>query len=84
MPEYTIKEINELERVFLELLDYRLFITASEYAKYYFILRAYSELSEKQKFTVEPPQSLFERLQRGVAKVEVRMRNSCIQLEQTL
>ena len=39
---YPLKEINTLERIFLSLIDYNVGIKKSEYAKYYFILRAYS------------------------------------------
>jgi len=46
-PQYTTKEINELEKVFLEFLDYNLMINASDYAKYYFILRTFAEKNKK-------------------------------------
>lgn len=39
MGDVTLREINELEKVFLELLGFDLYIKGSEYAKYYFILR---------------------------------------------
>ncbi len=87
LTEYTLKEVNELERVFLELLNYKLFITASEYAKYYFILRAYSEMQKKETFSIEPPKiSLIARLQKGINKLESKLNNSNTSkpLEQTL
>ena len=87
LTEYTLKEVNELERVFLELLNYKLFITASEYAKYYFILRAYSEMQKKETFSVEPPQiSLIDRLQKGIHKLENKLKDTGASkpLEQTL
>lgn len=41
--DVSLKEINALEMVYMELLDYRLNIKGSEYAKYYFILRTVTE-----------------------------------------
>ncbi len=39
---YTPTEINNMERRILEFIDYKLFIKASDYAKYYFILRTFA------------------------------------------
>eukprot|EP00826_Nyctotherus_ovalis_P004797 TRINITY_DN11061_c0_g1_i9.p1 TRINITY_DN11061_c0_g1~~TRINITY_DN11061_c0_g1_i9.p1 ORF type:complete len:383 (-),score=98.62 TRINITY_DN11061_c0_g1_i9:145-1173(-) len=52
-PDVTLKEINELERVYLHLLEYRMHINGSEYAKYYFILRTVAEKSN-MKFPLKP------------------------------
>jgi len=49
----SLKEINELERTYLQLLDYRLNINGSEYAKYYFILRTVAERANV-KFPLKP------------------------------
>jgi hypothetical protein len=43
MPNVTNNEINKLEQVYLEFLDFKLVIKGSEYAKYYFIMRTLSE-----------------------------------------
>lgn len=43
MPDVTLKEIANLEKVFLSLIDFDLMIRGSEYAKYYFILKTFSE-----------------------------------------
>jgi hypothetical protein len=43
MKDVTLKEINRLERVFLEFLSYELGITGPEYAKYFFILRTLAQ-----------------------------------------
>ena len=43
MKDVTIKEINEFERVFLDLIGYDLVVKGAEYAKYYFILRTIAE-----------------------------------------
>lgn len=39
MPDISLKEVNTLEKTFLELIDYKLHIRGAEYAKYYFILQ---------------------------------------------
>eukprot|EP00826_Nyctotherus_ovalis_P017049 TRINITY_DN14984_c0_g1_i16.p2 TRINITY_DN14984_c0_g1~~TRINITY_DN14984_c0_g1_i16.p2 ORF type:complete len:273 (+),score=92.75 TRINITY_DN14984_c0_g1_i16:2019-2837(+) len=52
-PDISLKEINELERIYLELLEYHMHICGSEYAKYYFILRAFAE-KVKGKFPLKP------------------------------
>ena len=36
---YTLKDINNLEKAFLDLIEYNVSITASLYASYYFELR---------------------------------------------
>jgi len=38
-PIFTLKEINMLEKLFLQELNYNLFISGTEYARYYFALR---------------------------------------------
>ncbi|CAD8124829.1 unnamed protein product [Paramecium sonneborni] len=52
-PQYRTKDINEMERIFLILLDYKLQVYPAEYAKYYFILRMYTE-SKKRSFPLRP------------------------------
>jgi len=52
-PDVSLTEINELERIYLELLDYRVQISGSEYAKYYFILRTIAERN-KVEFPLKP------------------------------
>lgn len=39
MPDISLREVNSLEKIFLELIDYKLHIRGAEYAKYYFILQ---------------------------------------------
>ncbi len=39
-PEFSLQEINALERTLLELLDYNLMIKGSEYARFFFLLRS--------------------------------------------
>ena len=43
MSDITLKEISGLEKVFLQVVDYDLVIKGSEYAKYYFILKTFSD-----------------------------------------
>ena len=43
MSDVTNGEINKLEQLFLEFIDYKLVIKGSEYAKYYFILRSLAD-----------------------------------------
>lgn len=40
---YTIRQINSMECIFLTLVDYALTVKSSDYAKYYFVLRTYSD-----------------------------------------
>ena len=42
MNDITLKEITGLEAVFLQLIDFDLVIKGGEYAKYYFILKAFA------------------------------------------
>ena len=43
MSDVTNLEINKLEQLFLEFIDYKLVIKGGEYAKYYFILRSMAD-----------------------------------------
>jgi hypothetical protein len=42
MNDITLKEIRELEKVFLGVVEFDLVIRGSEYAKYYFILKTFA------------------------------------------
>jgi hypothetical protein len=46
-PEFSLKNINRLERIFCSALKWELYISSSLYAKYYFALRS---LTEKKDF----------------------------------
>lgn len=70
----SLAEINELERIYLKLLDYKLHINGSEYAKYYFILRTVSEKANI-KFPLKPmPVGKVLELQKNAKKIEENMR----------
>ena len=42
MGDITLKEVNTLEQIFLELIGYELYIKGSDYAKYYFVLKTFA------------------------------------------
>eukprot|EP00826_Nyctotherus_ovalis_P019171 TRINITY_DN15861_c0_g1_i3.p1 TRINITY_DN15861_c0_g1~~TRINITY_DN15861_c0_g1_i3.p1 ORF type:complete len:201 (+),score=43.02 TRINITY_DN15861_c0_g1_i3:217-819(+) len=82
-PDVSLKEINELERIYLSLIGYRLNINGSEYAKYYFILRTVAERANV-KFPLKPMhidkvlelQSHAERTQQTLRSVHEIMRKT--------
>ena len=50
---YSLRDINQLEKAFLEMLQYNVSITTSLYASYYFELRTLCE-REQRSFTLKP------------------------------
>ena len=52
-PQISLREINELERIFLTLIDYKVYANGAEYAKYYFILCSYAKNPNKE-FPLQP------------------------------
>ena len=52
-PTFATKQINEMERVFLDFINYNLHVKGSEYAKYYFIMRTFAE-KNKKSFPLRP------------------------------
>jgi hypothetical protein len=52
-PQFSTSEINQLESVFLKVIDYELYIKSSDYAKYYYILRSFAE-KNKKSFPLKP------------------------------
>ena len=66
MSDVTNLEINKLEQLFLEFIDYKLVIKGAEYAKYYFILRSMAEdISKEQSASVAAVISPFENARRN-------------------
>lgn len=49
MRDVTLKQVNTLEKLFLDLVQYNLYIKGSEYAKYYFILRTFQRDLDKEE-----------------------------------
>ncbi len=73
-PDVSLAEINELERIYLRFLDYKLHINGSEYAKYYFILRTVSEKANV-KFPLKPmPLDKVLELEKNAKKIQENMK----------
>lgn len=53
LPLYSTQQINEMERVFLDFINYKLYIKCKDYAKYYFVLRTFAE-KKKKSFPLRP------------------------------
>jgi len=64
-PSVSVKDLGQLEKVLLRLLQYNVSLKASLYAKYYFELRALAERNEKN-FPVAPLDK------EGATRLEVR------------
>jgi len=70
----TLKELNAMEMTFLSLIDYNVGIKNSEYAKYYFVLRTYSE-RDKRSFPLKPLDvDTVRRLQKNAGHAEALLR----------
>ncbi|KAL4455711.1 hypothetical protein ABPG74_003121 [Tetrahymena malaccensis] len=52
-PMFDVIQINEMERVFLNFIDYNLYVKGADYAKYYFILREFAQ-KNKKSFPLRP------------------------------
>ena len=84
----TVKEINYLERKYLDLLEFKLTVSASLYAQYYFELRS---ISEENNLTFRPAPSLVTRrlearshLSRTYQKNKYTFRKKTMTLEEML
>ena len=80
-PEFSVQSINRLERIFLKLLRWKVVVSGSVYAKYYFALRSLNEQRNfRQKYNyimnINPPNS--KRLQERSKKVKARYIRSLI------
>lgn len=71
---YSLSEINEMERTFLSFINFDVQVKGSEYAKYYFILRTFSQNSAKS-FPLQPLDvETVRRLQQNGEKAEESLR----------
>ena len=70
MSDVTNYEINKLEQLFLEFIDYKLVIKGAEYAKYYFILRTMADDLRNEKSAALATISPFENTRRNKANSE--------------
>ena len=65
-----------MERIFLLLIDYELYIKSDAYAKYYFLLRTFAE-SKKKSFPLRAlPIDLVLKLQRNCNKAECKLKEA--------
>jgi len=72
---YPLKEINSMERLFLELIEYSVGIKKSEYARYYFILRTFAEKNNRS-FPLKPlAVDTVRRLQSNANRAEERLKD---------
>ena len=55
MRDVTNFEINKLEQIFLEFIDYKLVIRGGQYAKYYFIMRTLATEVNKENGEILSP-----------------------------
>ena len=70
MSDVTNYEINKLEQLFLDFIDYKLVIKGAEYAKYYFILRTMADDLRNEKNAALATISPFENARRNKANAE--------------
>lgn len=71
---YTLRQINQMECVFLTLIDYSLLLRGSDYAKYYFILRTYAE-QKHRSFPVKALDVDTVRKLQNATKVETALKD---------
>lgn len=44
---YSVKQVNDLEKLFLECIDYRMILPTNEYMKYYYLMRTFAQKNRK-------------------------------------
>jgi len=73
---YSLAEINQMERIFLSFINYEVQVSAREYAKYYFVLRTFSQDSAKS-FPLQPLDvETVRKLQRNGEKAEETLKGT--------
>jgi hypothetical protein len=72
---YPLREINSMERLFLNIIEYDVGIKKSQYAKYYFILRTFAEKNNRS-FPLKPlAVDTVRRLQSNANRAEERLKD---------
>lgn len=72
---YPLREINSLERLFLNIIEYDVGVKKSEYAKYYFVLRTFAEKNNRS-FPLKPiAVDTVRRLQSNAHRAEGRLKD---------
>ncbi|OMJ65789.1 hypothetical protein SteCoe_37618 [Stentor coeruleus] len=72
---YPLREINSMERLFLNIIEYDVGIKKSQYAKYYFVLRTFAEKNNRS-FPLKPlAVDTVRRLQSNANRAEERLKD---------
>ncbi|OMJ86918.1 hypothetical protein SteCoe_11470 [Stentor coeruleus] len=72
---YPLREINSMERLFLNIIEYDVGVKKSQYAKYYFILRTFAEKNNRS-FPLKPlAVDTVRRLQNNANRAEERLKD---------
>lgn len=72
---YPLREINSMERLFLNIIEYDVGVKKSQYAKYYFILRTFAEKNNRS-FPLKPlAVDTVRRLQSNANRAEERLKD---------
>lgn len=71
---FSLQQINQMECVFLTLIDYSLIVRGSDFALYYFILRTYAE-QKSRSFPVKALDVNTVRRLQSAAKAEVALKD---------
>jgi Cyclin len=70
----SLKDLNNMEVTFLNLVDYKVGITKSEYARYYFLLRVYADKRDRSFPLVPLDVDTVRKLQTAASNAEAKLR----------
>ncbi|CAD8167010.1 unnamed protein product [Paramecium octaurelia] len=65
LPQFSTIQINEMEKVFLKLIEYHLYVNSGDYAQQYFLLRTYADKKQRSYAVKQLDIATVLRLQRG-------------------
>ncbi|CAD8174742.1 unnamed protein product [Paramecium octaurelia] len=65
LTQFTTIQINEMEKVFLKLIEYHLYVNSGDYARQYFLLRTYADKKQRSYTVKQLDIATVLRLQRG-------------------